>query len=399
MVNTLVQVVGKAVAVGVGLITTGMLTRRLGADIYGGFILISSLFVFLDSMADFGTKIIGVREASGVEGWERESKWVQVGWLRLFLSGVSFLLGLVVVNSWGGFALMRKEAILGLTMIFFTSIAGSIEIIWQTKMRMELKVIIESSFPLLFLMLLWFGDGRVTLWLVFVFLLVARVVSLGLGLLAIKLLGVIKTIGKIDKTEVRRLLKESWPMGVYLLVFASYDRAVDSLMIERLAGIREVAWYGLAYKIYATLLQPVYFYVSSIFPLMSSKLTDKKKLMSYSKLIIGGSLLVGLPLAYWLSPWVVEVLAGSEFLPSVAIFRILLLAMSFSYLNHLWGFNLIAKKGQSQMLQVGLIALVTNVGLNLIIIPRFGIIGAAWVTVATEAISFLGVRWFLARVA
>jgi PST family polysaccharide transporter len=218
---------------------------------------------------------------------------------------------------------------------------------------------------------------------------VARIISLVLSAVVVKGLKLIEKVHRANKKEIANLLKESWPMGVYLLVFASYDRAVDSLMIERLVGIREVAWYGLAYKIYATLLQPAYYFVSSIFPLMSSKITDQKKLMAWSKLMILGVLLVGLPIGYLLAPWMVEVLVGSEFLPSVAIVRILLLAMSFSYINHLLGFKLIANKGQMNMLKIGLTVLVVNIGLNLVLIPIYGISGAAWVTVATEAASFV----------
>ncbi|MGI5841124.1 MAG: oligosaccharide flippase family protein [Patescibacteria group bacterium] len=392
IINTLIQVGGKIVAVLIGLMITGLLTRNLGTEKYGSYVLISSLFVFLDSLADFGTKIIGVREAAGKDNEKKEILWVQVGWLRIFLSSAAFLTGLLVANLWKGFEGIRQEAFLGLVLIFFTSIAGSAEIIWQTKMKMEFKVAVDSLFSLLFLGLLWINRTDLNLGGVFVYLLIARVVSLimGLGLIWVK--GTLKKIGFWDRKVMGKLLKETWPMGLYLLVFASYDRAVDSLLIERYVGIKEVGWYGLAYKIYATLLQPVYFYVSSIFPLMSSKLVDKDKLMRYSGWIITGVLLVGLPVTYVLAPWMIEILGGSEFEPSVQIIRILLVAIMFSYLNHLWGFNLIAKRGQEDLLKVGLTALIVNIGLNILIIPRYGIIGAAGVTAVTEASSFLMIK-------
>ena len=48
------------------------------------------------------------------------------------------------------------------------------------------------------------------------------------------------------------------------------------------------------------------------------------------------------------------------------------------------------------MLKVGLAALLINLVLNLLLIPYFGIIAAAWVTVLTEAIA-AGMMWFYLR--
>ena len=59
--NTGWQVAGKGITLLLSLVITGILTRRLGVTAYGGFVLITSIFVFLDTIGDFWTKIIGVR--------------------------------------------------------------------------------------------------------------------------------------------------------------------------------------------------------------------------------------------------------------------------------------------------------------------------------------------------
>lgn len=105
-----------------------------------------------------------------------------------------------------------------------------------------------------------------------------------------------------------------------------------------------------------------------------------------------------IPTAYHLSPWVVKVLAGDGFGASVDILRILLMALVFSYLNHLVGFGLISKGGQKQMLWLGLISLSFNFVANWWTIPRFGIRGAAIVTVLTEGLSLGLVSAKLGRV-
>ena len=62
--NTAVQTIGKVIMILISLVTTAILTRRLGAGIYGGFVLTTSIFLLLDALADFGSRAIGVREAS-----------------------------------------------------------------------------------------------------------------------------------------------------------------------------------------------------------------------------------------------------------------------------------------------------------------------------------------------
>ncbi|MDD4937911.1 MAG: flippase [Candidatus Shapirobacteria bacterium] len=387
ILNTLVQVGGKAVTVLLSLVTTGILTRRLGVSVYGNYMLITSIFLLFDSLADFGTKVIGVREASKKQEGERINIYIQVAWFRLVASLLAFLGGLMLIIFWPGLATMRWEALIALSMISFTAIAGSLEIIFQTEMRMDLKVWMDILFPLIFVVMLLVWPGAINLIWVFGVYLGARILSLGLGWNLVK-----KIIGKIkfkkwNKDFFKSFIKEAWPMGIYMILFSGYDRAVDSIFIKQFMGAEKLAFYGLAYKIYGNLIQPAYFFVNSIFPMMSTKETDKKSLFWKSTGLMILGIVVVTPTVYLLSPWIIRVLAGNEFGESVLILRILLVAMVFAYISHLVGFTVIAKGGQKQILIIGLVSLVVNIVGNLIAIPKFGIAGAAWVTVITEAVA------------
>ena len=394
IVNTLVQIVGKGVTVLLGLIITAILIRGLGVDGYGFYVLIGSGFVLLSSLADFGSKIIGVRELTAKRKKSGEV-WRDVFWLRVLMTVVAFGLGLVFIVFWPGLRQVRMVAMVALLMLWLTMTAGCLEIVWQWKLKMGMKVVTDILFSVLFLLLIWGGKEKIILLNVYGWALVAKGLSLVVG---VRLLWWVwrfdtKKFFEIKKAKVQRLLSECWPMGVYLLVFTSYDRAVDSLMIDKWLGTEAVAWYGLAYKIYAVLIQPAYFFTASIFPLMARR-KSKKILTKSTGLLIAG-LLVLIPTVYYLSPWIVKVLAGDGFGVSVGILRTLLVALVFSYFNHLIGFSLISKGGQKQMLWLGLVSLLFNFGANWWAIPRFGIKGAAVVTAVTEGLS-LGLvlaRW------
>ena len=182
MVNTGVQILGKAITVSTTLLTTGILTRKLGIDAYGNFLLITSILVFFDSLADFGTTTIGVREASKIEGSKSEDNriklWSSVAMLRIVMAIISFGLATMFVFVWPDLKEIRMEAILAWAMILFTSVAGSLGIVWQTKLKLEIKVVVEVMFPLVFLIGLWLNRGDITLKWVFSMYLVARIISL-----------------------------------------------------------------------------------------------------------------------------------------------------------------------------------------------------------------------------
>ena len=397
IINTLVQVGGKIITVLLSLVTTAILTRKLGVSVYGSYLLITSVWLLLDSAVDFGSKVIGVKEASSKNSTERNEVYVQVAWFRCLASLLFFIVGLGVILFWPGFDGLEIEALMALLMIGFTAMAGSLEIIFQTEMRMDLKVWGDIVFPLIFVVFLWVTKDEISLFWVFGVYLMARILSLGLGLsLVKKITNKIKLVS-IDKTFLKNFLKETWPMGVYMILFSGYDRAVDSVLIKQMIGVTDLAYYGLAYKIYGNLIQPAYFLINSVFPLMSGKTENKRKLFwQTTGLMFLGALIVA-PTIYLLSPVIIKVLAGGEFVASIKILRILLVAMVFAYLGHLVGFTLIAKGKQKIILFIGIISLIVNIGGNLLFIPRFGIVGAAWVTVVTEVVAGLLMVGFLRK--
>ncbi|MFH1561535.1 MAG: polysaccharide biosynthesis C-terminal domain-containing protein, partial [Patescibacteria group bacterium] len=221
--------------------------------------------------------------------------------------------------------------------------------------------------------------------LVWVFLawVLSKLVSVGLLLPLTKRLIAVRF--SFDKKLFIKIVKESLPMGALLILFSAYDRAVDTFMIRYFLGSTQVAFYGLSYKVYGHLVLPAYFLVNSLFPFLSK---GKKGTGKIGLGLMGLGLVFLLPLVMTLAPLVIGILAGSSFSASVLVLRILALALVFSWLNHLTGFSLVAKNKQMVSLKIGALAMGFNLVLNYLLIPRFGIVSAAWVTVATEALVF-----------
>ena len=98
-----------------------------------------------------------------------------------------------------------------------------------------------------------------------------------------------------------------------------------------------------------------------------------------------------------LAPVIINLIGGEAFGPAIEVLRILSLALIFGYLNHLTGYTMIALGAQKQLLHLSLLALAINLAGNWLFIPKFGISGAAWVTVATEGSILITTGVFLIK--
>jgi O-antigen/teichoic acid export membrane protein len=100
-----------------------------------------------------------------------------------------------------------------------------------------------------------------------------------------------------------------------------------------------------------------------------------------------------------LAPQIIELAGGEDFADAAEPLRILLAAGALAWVNGVFGFALIARDRQASALWLNLAALTFNVALNFLLIPRYGIVVAAIVTVASELLILIGSyplmrRWY-----
>ena len=92
---------------------------------------------------------------------------------------------------------------------------------------------------------------------------------------------------------------------------------------------------------------------------------------------------VGLAL---LAPPIIELTIGPRYRGAVPLLRILAIFGVLSVLTNLAGNVLVAVQRMRPLYVQSVLAIVLNVGANLILIPRYGVYASAWITVATEAL-------------
>jgi O-antigen/teichoic acid export membrane protein len=85
-----------------------------------------------------------------------------------------------------------------------------------------------------------------------------------------------------------------------------------------------------------------------------------------------------------LAPWIVPLILGKSYVSSVVVVELLIWATPFMFWNYLLLSNLIANHAERYIFVGSTIALAVNLTANLLLIPQFGYMAAAFNTILTE---------------
>ncbi len=195
----------------------------------------------------------------------------------------------------------------------------------------------------------------------------------------------------------REVFKQSVNLGVIQVINVLYLKA-DTLILSRLVTPHAVGLYGVAYSFITFFLVVPSLLMKSVMPLLAT--ASDNEFAELVRRSARGLAVIGTGVALFsllFAPQAIMVLAGSRYLGAATSMRLLSLACLFSYLNVALGWAAVARNGHHRIVIVSAIGLVLNVGLNLVMIPRFGINGAATATLVTEVITLVGTRIIFQR--
>jgi O-antigen/teichoic acid export membrane protein len=184
-------------------------------------------------------------------------------------------------------------------------------------------------------------------------------------------------------------LARSAPIALGMIFSVLYFR-LDIVMLQLMTDEKVVGFYSAAYKL---------FEVSIIFPtsimlvlfptLVEEYHSDHPKFKRSSMKALGVFSLVGggIALILWgFSSGIIAIIFGEEFFPSIAVLKVLSGAIFLFFLNFLLA-NILISSGREIINTWNLVgATVANIILNLVLIPQYGAIGAAWSTLFCEAV-------------
>jgi O-antigen/teichoic acid export membrane protein len=389
--NTALQVAGKGAVLALGAVSIAVLTRYLGPDDYGRFTLALMYMQLFGVLADVGLYTTVVREIS------RDPSRTQqlVGnalTLRLLLSLAMIALGAGVSLLLPYERDVRLAILLAGGPLLFGMLTSSLVTVLQARLRMGRAVVGEvvgrafalgltvlvAVLDLGFFAVFGAAAGGALANLVVTWLLTRRLLSVRF---------------RAEPAVWRPLLVASLPLGLALAINEIYFRA-DTVIISLSQPYEQVGLYALAYRILEFTLALGTIFLTTVFPLLSEAVAhDEPRATRMIQVSTDVFLILGAPLVAGglvLSPQLVELAAGADFADAADPLRILLVAGALSWVNGVFGFALVAKRRQAAALWLNLTALTFNVVLNLLLVPRYGIVVAAVVTVASELVILAG---------
>ena len=204
---------------------------------------------------------------------------------------------------------------------------------------------------------------------------------------------VLRCIGKplyrIDFGFCKWIIKAT-PVFALIFIFSTIYWNVDVIMLSKMKGATEVGFYSAAYKLamvckiilmaYLMAFQPV------IFRLFKSSLEKFKIACTKS---IKYLFFTMLPIAVGttiLADRFIQLFFRNEFLASASALRILIWTLVPFSMVLVFAYALIASDNQIIDLRVNIIGMLCNVGLNLLLIPKLGFLGAGIATLASICI-------------
>jgi O-antigen/teichoic acid export membrane protein len=195
---------------------------------------------------------------------------------------------------------------------------------------------------------------------------------------------------KVRIKTAKNLLKDSWPLmlsGVAVVIYMK----IDQVMIGNMLGEKELGIYSSAVK-----LSEAWYFVpmiisSSVFPSIlrvrkkSKELYLRRIQMLYdffTWFTIGVALIVT-----FLSPFIINILYGSEYAMASTVLSIHIWAGVFVFLGVASSNYLIAENLTKITFYRTLAGVTVNIFLNLILVPFYGIMGAAFATLVSQFVS------------
>ena len=183
------------------------------------------------------------------------------------------------------------------------------------------------------------------------------------------------------------LLKDSWPLILSGLAIMVYMR-IDQIMLGQMLGDESVGIYSAAVRI-----SEVWYFIpmaiaASVFPsIIEAKKQGEalyyERLQKLSDVMLLLALAGAIPMTF-LSNWVVTMLFGRAYALAGSVLAIHIWSGLFVFLGFASGKWFIIEGLQRYYFYRTLFGAVVNVVLNLIMIPQFGVIGAASATVVSQ---------------
>jgi len=380
-----VQIVARIVNLALGVVVTFVLARALGSSSFGLWSTLFAVTQITSSFGELGLTQIAISRAAREP--DREPEWLgSLLSLRLLLAVPITLASIVavflIVSNHEG----RVAGTL-LSLVMLVGAVGTLGVVFQLRVRNHITMAIMTVNSIV-----W-GVGVIVVAIMSGGIVAFASVFLAASVFTNTLTAVVASrVATVRLRGTRRLWRPLMRVGLGLgaagILVTLYVK-LDQILVFEIAGSREAGLYAADYR----LLDQIQFIplsvMTTLFPLIAAAYpTYRERVRDLLQMAAEYLAMASLPiLAFTIvaARPIVTLLFGGQFAPAAPALPVLagaFVSISFGYLV---GNMVVVLELQYLFLRFAAIGLAINVVLNLLFIPRYGFLAAAWITLLTEA--------------
>ncbi|MDP3954143.1 MAG: flippase [bacterium] len=372
---------------GISLVIVVFTTRYLGPEGYGDYsAILAYLFLFV-TLADLGLYTVLTREISKTGADEERI----VG--NIFTLRLAIILGAAILANLITFFLPYSQTVrLGILIASVFMVLSSLGQVLMGIFQKNLKIYWVSISDLvarliqlgLVLTLVFIKAG-------FLYFILAVSISEIVHFCCIFIFANRLTRIRIifDKKYWTDIIKTALPIGISLVFVLIYFK-LDTFLLSIMKPSRDVGIYSAAYKIMEFGIFFPAAYLGLVMPVLSKHaVTNPGEFKRVFQNTFNKLAIFGWPVTFFAivaSGQMIALLGGGGFSASAEVLQILSLAMFIIFFGNLGGHSLVALNLQKKGMWLYMAGMVINLIGNLVLIPKYTYIAAAWTTVGTEVL-------------
>jgi len=380
-------------------LTVAIVARYLGPENLGRLSYAQSFVSIISVFASFGIDQILYRDLSAQP--ERENEFLGTAVIsKLFFGTFAFLLSVILSVVIGNDVILTTLiAITAFT--FFINPLGTISVLFQSKVQAkylsQISIFLAFFIPALKFLVIFLNKGIVY----FSLLLIVESLAGMIWYLYIYKYKYKSSIydWKFSFSILKRLLRDSWPF-LFASLFGYLYARIDKIMLQHYIDSASVGFYDVAVKLTTMWNFIPGLIIGSLFPaIVRARNTNHKSYLKRLKSLFILISFISLTVTIFIflySKILVLLVFGEQYTASVDVLRIYLWSSPLAITGVLIQQYLTTENKGLIHLTLALGGVITNICLNLYMIPHYGMAGAAISTLFSYAIIPIGLLFFRA---
>lgn len=375
---------GDALARVVAFVAGVYVARRLGAEMFGVMAFGQAVVLYFTHLAACGVDLTGIREVAGDPTRARTLAPSVLVFRTLVSFGLFLLLSAVAISAFPPL----EAAVLALYAATLFGHGPNPKFVLIGLSR-PIPVAVTRTIGELVYAALVFAFVRQRTDVVWVPWAQAMgdILAVLLALVWLRRMG-FRTPLELEWKAARPLLARSFPLVLNILLGLAIFNC-DLIVLKLFRGNTLVGWYSASYQLISFLINMAWAYSHSLLPALTqaSRETGEREALFQNSL--AQSFAVGLPIAVgggMLASALIALVFGAKYEPSGAPLAILIASIPFMLYKDVAMIAMIVSGRETAVLRMTAIAVVFNLVGNVLVIPHYGMIGAASTTLATEVL-------------